>query len=116
MLVLNHNDQPLERWREGVLTRMRISALSGAQQLCVFDQFCDPGAGAPTHFHAVEEVLEVIAGTAEIHVGDETAVLTANQSVLVPSGVRHAFTNSGSSTLHVRAILASPTFQATYTA
>jgi hypothetical protein len=27
MDVLIHNDQPLERWREGVMTRMRMSAL-----------------------------------------------------------------------------------------
>jgi quercetin dioxygenase-like cupin family protein len=66
MDVLIHNDQPLERWREGVMTRMRMSALLGGRQLCIFDQFCDPGLGAPIHSHAVEEVLEVIEGTAEI--------------------------------------------------
>ena len=66
MDVLIHNDQQLERWREGVMTRMRMSALLGGRQLCIFDQFCDPGLGAPIHSHAVEEVLEVIEGTAEI--------------------------------------------------
>ena len=65
MDVLIHNDQPLERWREGVMTRMRVSALLGGRQLCIFDQFCDPGLGAPIHSHAVEEVLEVIEGTAD---------------------------------------------------
>ena len=65
MDVLIHNDQQLERWREGVMTRMRMSALLGGRQLCIFDQFCDPGLGAPIHSHAVEEVLEVIEGTAE---------------------------------------------------
>ena len=53
-----HNNQPLERWREGVMTRMRTSALLGGRQLCIFDQLCDPGFGAPIHGHAVEEVLE----------------------------------------------------------
>ena len=57
MDVLIHNDQPLEKWREGVMTRMRMSALLGSRQLCIFDQFCDPGLGAPIHSHAVEEVL-----------------------------------------------------------
>ena len=60
MDVLIHNDQPLERWREGVMTRMRMSALLGGRQLCIFDQFCDPGLGAPIHSHAVEEVLETL--------------------------------------------------------
>ena len=71
MDVLIHNDQQLERWREGVMTRMRMSALLGGRQLCIFDQFCDPGLGAPIHSHAVEEVLEVIEGTAEIWLGKE---------------------------------------------
>src|SRR6476646_10445009 len=65
MDVLIHNYQQLERWREGVMTRMRMSALLGGRQLCIFDQFCDPGLGAPIHSHAVEEVLEVIEGTAD---------------------------------------------------
>ena len=43
MNVLIHDDQPLEKWREGVMTRMRVSALLGGRQLCIFDQFCDPG-------------------------------------------------------------------------
>ena len=47
MIVLIHNDQPLEKWREGVMTRMRMSALLGGKQMCIFDQFCDPGLGAP---------------------------------------------------------------------
>jgi hypothetical protein len=47
MKVLKHDDQPLEAWRAGVMTRMRVSALAGGHQLCIFDQFCDPGHGAP---------------------------------------------------------------------
>ena len=62
MNVIKHDDQPVEKWREGVVTRMRTSALTGGRQLCVFEQFCDPGLGAPTHLHAVEEVLEVSRG------------------------------------------------------
>ena len=43
-----------------------MSALLVAGQLCIFDQFCDPGLAGPIHSHAVEEVLEVIEGTAKI--------------------------------------------------
>src|SRR6476469_8471262 len=88
---LIHNDQPLEKWREGVMTRMRISALLGGRQMCIFDQFCDPALGAPSHCHAVEEVLEVIEGTAEIWLGKERGILKPNQSVLVPAGAWHGF-------------------------
>jgi mannose-6-phosphate isomerase-like protein (cupin superfamily) len=114
MVVLNHNNQSLEKWREGVMTRMRMSTLAGGRQLCIFDQFCDAGVGAPTHFHAVEEVLEVIDGTAEIQLGEESAVVTANQSVLIPAGISHGFRNLERSMLHVRATLAAPIFEATY--
>jgi mannose-6-phosphate isomerase-like protein (cupin superfamily) len=114
MSVLIHDDQPLEKWRDGVMTRMRMSGLLGGRQLCIFDQFCDPGLGAPTHEHAVEEVLEVMDGTAEIWVGGKTFKVTRNQSVLVPAGAKHGFRNAGTTTLHVRATLASPIFEAMY--
>jgi mannose-6-phosphate isomerase-like protein (cupin superfamily) len=114
MDILYHNKQPLEKWREGVMTRMRVSMLVGARQLCIFDQFCDSGFGAPSHLHAVEEVLEVIEGTAELQLGEEKAILTANQSVLIPAGTKHGFRNVDQTRLHVRATLAAPIFEATY--
>ncbi|MBO1909482.1 cupin domain-containing protein [Microvirga sp. 3-52] len=80
---------------------MRISALTGAAQLCIFEQWCDPGCGAPTHLHAVEEVLTVRAGQADVWVSNEYATLTAGQSVIVPAGYRHGFRNAGETTLHV---------------
>jgi mannose-6-phosphate isomerase-like protein (cupin superfamily) len=84
---------------------MRMSILAGGRQQCIFDQFCDSGLGAPIHLHAVEEVLEVIEGTAEIQLRKERAVVTANQSVLIPAGVKHGFRNLERATLRVRATL-----------
>ncbi|MDX1732632.1 MAG: cupin domain-containing protein, partial [Aurantimonas coralicida] len=97
-----------------VMTQMRVSAVTGAHQICVFEQWCEKGLGAPTHHHAVEEILEVMGGTAEIHVGGETVVVTANQSVLIPAGARHGFRNVGDDILHVRATIASPIFEGRY--
>ncbi len=114
MEVLIHADLPIEKWRDGVMTQMRISYVFGSRQLCIFDQFCDPGLGAPTHIHAVEEVLEIISGRAEIWVNDEKSPVGANQSVLIPAGARHGFRNTGDETLHVRATLAAPIFEAQY--
>ena len=93
---------------------MRISALTGAAQLCIFEQWCEPGRGAPTHLHAVEEVLTVLAGQAEVWLGDERATLTAGQSMLVPAGRKHGFRNTGNTTLHVQATLAAPIFEASF--
>ncbi|AMJ59409.1 cupin domain-containing protein [Bosea sp. PAMC 26642] len=114
MTMLDHNTQPQEKWRDGVMTQMRVSAVVKSHQLCIFDQFCEFGLGAPMHLHAVEEVLEVFSGTAEIYLGEETMVVTANQSVLIPAGARHGFKNIGTDILHVRATLAAAIFEASY--
>ena len=114
MNPIDHTTQPTELWRQGVETRMRVSARTGAHQLCVFEQYCDPGLGAPTHCHAVEEVLTVLAGEAEIWLDGTHHDLTANQSLIIPAGHWHGFRNSGAKVLHVQAILAAPVFEASY--
>ncbi len=111
-MIADHLSLPTEQWREGVLTRMLVSAANGATELCVFEQFCDHGCGAPIHTHTVEEVLTVLAGQADITVGEVTAPATAGQSVTIPSGVRHGFVNTGTGVLRVQAILAAPIFEA----
>jgi mannose-6-phosphate isomerase-like protein (cupin superfamily) len=114
MRIVDHDQEAAQEWRPGVMTRMRVSALTGAAQLCIFEQWCDPGCGAPTHLHAVEEVLSVLAGEAEMWVGDERAAVASGQSVVVPAGHPHGFRNTGTSTLHVQAILAAPIFEAAF--
>ncbi len=103
---------PLEHWRPGVETRMVVSAISGAAQLCIFEQWVAPGAGAPTHSHPVEEVLTVREGEAEMWIDEDRAVLTSGQSLIVPAGRKHGFRNSGTAPLHIHAVLASPVFEA----
>lgn len=114
MQVIVHEQWPAELWRPGVSTRMLVSGLTGAGELCVFEQVCDPGCGAPAHRHTVEEVLTVCAGQAEVWLGDDRASLTAGQSVVVPPGVGHGFSNVGGGPLHVRAVLAAPVFEAAF--
>ncbi|MGX5734383.1 cupin domain-containing protein [Bosea thiooxidans] len=114
MKALDHETQPLEKWRDGVMTRMLYSALVQSVQLCIFEQFCEPGLGAPIHLHAVEEVLEVIEGEAEIYLRGESSIVRPNQSVLIPAGAKHGFKNVGTGTLRVRATLAAPIFEASY--
>jgi quercetin dioxygenase-like cupin family protein len=114
MRIVDHERQEREVWRPGVLTRMQVSAVTGSVQLCVFQQWCDPGKGAPTHLHAVEEVLTVLDGQAEIWIDNERATLTAGQSAIVPAGRKHGFRNTGDATLHVQATLAAPIFEASF--
>jgi quercetin dioxygenase-like cupin family protein len=113
MKIVTHTDQPRVTWRTGVETRMQVSAGNGADQLCIFEQWVAPAAGAPTHSHPVEEVLTVLGGKAEMWIDDNRTVLTDGQSIIVPASRRHGFRNVGSGTLHVLAVLASSIFEAT---
>ena len=70
MQIVDLNRQPKEEWRPGVMTQMYVSALNGATQLCVFEQWCEPGHGAPTHLHAVEEILRVFEVQADVWIGE----------------------------------------------
>ena len=112
MEIIDHTGESLDEWRPGVMTRMLVSALTGAESLCVFEQFCEPGKGAPTHLHAVEEVLTVVDGAAEVWIDAERATLAAGQSVVVAAGRKHGFRNTGPAVLRVRAILDAPVFEA----
>ena len=113
MQIIDPRDTPPEQWRPGVETRMRVSAVNGATQLCIFEQWIAPGAGAPTHTHPVEEVLTVREGEAEMWLDDLRAIVSAGQSLIVPAERKHGFRNSGNVTLHIHAVLASPVFEAT---
>lgn len=113
MKVSDVRDMPPEQWRPGVETRMLVSASNGATQLCIFEQWIAPGAGAPTHSHPVEEVLTVREGEAEMWLGEQRGIVSMGQSLIVPAGHKHGFRNSGNVTLHIHAVLASPVFEAT---
>ena len=112
MMLIDPATRALEHWRDGVETRMLVSAENGAAQLCMFEQWIAPDAGAPTHFHPVEEVLTVLAGEAEIWIEDDRRCVQAGQSAVVPAGKRHGFRNPGKTTLHIHAILAAAVFEA----
>ena len=113
MNIIEPRDRALEQWRAGVETRMVVSAQNGAAQLCIFEQWVAPGHGAPTHSHPVEEVLTVRDGEAEMWMGEERKIVMAGQALIVPAGRLHGFRNSGTTTLHIHAVLASPIFEAT---
>jgi quercetin dioxygenase-like cupin family protein len=113
MKLSDVRDMLPEHWRPGVETRMLVSASNGAAQLCIFEQWIAPGTGAPTHWHPVEEVLTVREGEAEMWLDQERIIVSAGQSLIVPPERKHGFRNSGTVTLHLHAVLASPVFEAT---
>jgi quercetin dioxygenase-like cupin family protein len=94
-------------WRAGVETRLHAAESLGAQSLCVIEQWCAPGASAPTHEHDVEEVVAVVAGVAEFWVDGERARVAAGDSIVLPAHSRHGFRNDGDAELHTFAVFAS---------
>ena len=61
----------------------------------------EPGKYLPTHTDSPEEVLYVVAGTGEAHVGDERGVVSAGDLAVIPSMVPHGIRNIGDETLKV---------------
>lgn len=114
MLHIRDEDQAIETWRPGVETRMFVSSITGSVQLTMFEQWCAPAHGAPLHIHAVEEVLRVLAGWADITVGSVTERAGPGESVIIPAGEPHGFTNAGAEPLHTLAVLAAPIFEVRY--
>lgn len=112
MLIVTADAQPREEWRPGVETRMLVSALTGARQLCIFEQWVAPAKGTPVHSHPVEEVLTVLAGEAAMWIDDQHAVLKAGQALVVPAHRKHGFRNAGTGILHMHAVLSAPIFEA----
>jgi quercetin dioxygenase-like cupin family protein len=101
MPIVGPSDQTIEEWRPGVRTRLLVSAASGAQSLCMFEQWSEPGRGAPTHTHpGVEEVILVVEGRAEVWIEGETSVLERGGTALVPPHALHGFRNAGTEILH----------------
>jgi quercetin dioxygenase-like cupin family protein len=101
-----------ETWRPGVQSRMLVSAMNGATQLCIFEQQVAPGTGAPTHSHPVEEVLTVREGEADMWIGEAHVTVSAGHSPVPPPPLRPGDPNRAPTTLHVHAVLASPIFEA----
>ena len=104
-ITLPAEQAPLVEWRSGVRTRLHASEAAEPASLCVIEQWCDPGRGAPTHTHfEVEELVVVVAGDVEVWVDDASAALSAGDSVLLPPYSRHGFRNVGESMLHTLAV------------
>jgi mannose-6-phosphate isomerase-like protein (cupin superfamily) len=98
----------LVEWRPGVRTRLHLSAATGATALCVMEQWCDPGLGAPIHTHFdVEEAILVVSGAADFVVDGTSSRVEAGGTILLPARSWHGFTNTGDGELHTVAVFAS---------
>lgn len=85
--------------------------LTAAEDLLLVRVHMPPGKGHAFHRHpAMEEIIYVIAGTAEQWVDRESRVLSAGEMAHIPRNVVHGTYNAGADTLVFLAILSPAEF------
>ncbi|WP_420113108.1 cupin domain-containing protein [Pseudactinotalea sp.] len=68
----------------------------------------DPGQGPGLHRHPYDETWSVLEGEATIVVDGESMVARAGDTAVAPANSWHRFTNTGTGTLRIVCIHASP--------
>lgn len=66
----------------------------------------EPGCKLPLHTDSAEETIVVVAGTAEVRVGGESALLGAGDLAVVPEEAPHEVRNAGADGLRFIAVYA----------
>jgi quercetin dioxygenase-like cupin family protein len=108
-------EQTFEEWRPGVLTCLKASAALGSERLSLFEQWSQPGLGAPEHAHPDdEELIVVLDGNASFNVEGRTEVLGSGDTILIAAGEWHSFVNVGVRVLHTMAVFSSAKATVTY--
>ena len=74
----------------------------------------EPGKRLATHTDSPEEVLYIVAGTAEAEVGDERGIVSAGDLAVIPSMVPHGLRNIGEETVKVVGFFADSTIVSTF--
>jgi quercetin dioxygenase-like cupin family protein len=113
-VTVEHSRQSWRENRPGSRIQLVVDPTGSVSGLGLLNQECQPGVGAPSHTHDFEEVLTVMAGTAEVWVGAEHHVVGPGTTVFVPTGAVHGFRNVGADLLRVQGIIAATELRATY--
>ncbi len=98
--------QLLELWSErdptcGIRFGFAVSALNGAAGSAVAYADVDAGKHKGMHWHSAEETHLLLAGDAEVVVGDERQRVTEGTVAIVPANAPHDVYNVGSETLRM---------------
>jgi quercetin dioxygenase-like cupin family protein len=73
-----------------------------------------PGHYLGTHTDSAEEIVLILAGTVEAHLGDERGTLVAGEAVLIPAMVPHGVHNVGTETARCVGFFAAATVVSTF--
>jgi mannose-6-phosphate isomerase-like protein (cupin superfamily) len=88
MMEGRHDGKPKAHWRVGF-------PLLSLEDSLVIQIETEPGGSLGTHTDSAEEILLVLAGRIEAHVGDESVELGPGQMTVVPQLAPHGFRTLG---------------------
>jgi len=106
MPVFNHLDLPIHQVPR-IRTRILASHQRGTQETAVWEQWIDEGGYIPLHYHEIEEVLVLMSGEVLLTLDNETTVVCAPATVVVPAQQTHEVRLHGSTTAHLLAFFPS---------
>ena len=87
--------------RGRVFPAFPINRFTGAEHTAVVYFEVQPGDYLPTHTDSAEEVLYIVAGEGEAHLGDERGRVRAGDLAVIPAMVPHGIANTGDEPLKV---------------
>lgn len=105
--------KPIGRSPSGLPLQHLVDASDGSTQLYLGQQWLQPGDQVFDHTHPCEEILHFVAGEATVRLGDERFRVGAGDSVHIPAGVLHGFTNTGNIELRLYVIFPAAQFAPT---
>jgi quercetin dioxygenase-like cupin family protein len=115
MLAFNLDDLHLNEVPDGsIRVEFPLQSVHGSASFAAVLFEIDPGNALATHTDSAEEVLLVLAGEGEAHVGGETAGIRAGDVAVVPALAPHGVRNTGETTLRVIGFFSSSTVMSTF--
>ena len=115
MYTFNLHDVELNEVPDGsIRVDFPLQSVHGSASFAAVLFEVEPGKALATHTDSAEEVLLVIAGEGEAHVGDETAAVRDGDVAVVPALTPHGIRNTGDSTLRVLGFFSSSTVMSAF--
>ncbi len=91
-----------------------INRWAGARDTAVVYFEIQPGERLGTHTDSAEEILYIVAGEAEAHVGDEHGRVRAGDLAVIPEMVPHGLVNVGDEPVKVVGFFCQPEIISTF--
>lgn len=103
MAVFLHDSLPIHTVPR-IQTRVLVGDGSGAEATTIWEQWIEPGGYIPLHYHEMEEVLVLLAGSVELTSGDQNQTVSAPATILVPARQLHGLKPTGTEPVHLLAM------------